>query len=167
MNGCQYFPFGSIKLFFISFLQILMASDYFINSWGCSGNHSHPDCLADLLLLAPKILLGCPNDVNTRFYVVHTLPMSDFCIYPHSGIPQGLKGLILVKNPLIEAWFKILPSGGASLPPSLGYVTSTAIDHYPSLWKKFHTHIIIIIIIIIIIFYDFLTITDCNRIFSA
>jgi hypothetical protein len=34
------------------------------------------------------------------FYVVHTLPMSDFCIYPHSGIPQGLKGLILEKNPL-------------------------------------------------------------------
>jgi hypothetical protein len=24
-----------------------------------------------------------------RFYVVHTLSMSDFCIYPHSGIPQG------------------------------------------------------------------------------
>jgi hypothetical protein len=33
--------------------------------------------------------------------------MSDFCIYPHSGIPQGLKGLILVKNPLREPWFKI------------------------------------------------------------
>jgi hypothetical protein len=28
------------------------------------------------------------------------LPMTDFCIYPYSGIPQGLKGLILEKNPL-------------------------------------------------------------------
>jgi hypothetical protein len=27
------------------------------------------------------------------------LPISDFCIYPHSGIPQRLKGLILAKNP--------------------------------------------------------------------
>jgi hypothetical protein len=48
--------------------------------------------------------------------------MSDFCIYPHSGIPQGLKGLILVKNP----WFKIVLLGGTLLPPSLGHVTSTA-----------------------------------------
>jgi hypothetical protein len=58
--------------------------------------------------------------------------MSDFCIYPHSGIPQGLKGLILVGNPLRETWFKILPSGGATLPPSLGHVTRTAIDQYHS-----------------------------------
>jgi hypothetical protein len=29
---------------------------------------------------------------SRRFYVVHTLPMSDFCIYPNSGIPQELKG---------------------------------------------------------------------------
>jgi hypothetical protein len=36
---------------------------------------------------------------QAKFYVVHTLPMSDFCIYPHSGIPQGLKGLILGKEP--------------------------------------------------------------------
>jgi hypothetical protein len=34
--------------------------------------------------------------------------MSDFCIYPHSGIPQGLKALILVNNPLRESWFEVL-----------------------------------------------------------
>jgi hypothetical protein len=56
--------------------------------------------------------------------------MSDFCIYPHSGIPQGLKGLILEKNPLRETWFKILPSGSAPIPASLGHVTPTAIDQY-------------------------------------
>jgi hypothetical protein len=60
------------------------------------------------------------------------LPMSDFCIDPHSGIPQGPKGLILVNNPLREPWFRILPSGGAPLPPSLVYVTRTAIDQYHS-----------------------------------
>jgi hypothetical protein len=65
---------------------------------------------------------------NLRFYVVHALPMSDFCIYPHSGIQQGLRGLILEKNPLREPWFKILPSSGAPIPPSLGHVTPTAID---------------------------------------
>jgi hypothetical protein len=80
------------------------------------------------------------NCKETKFYVVHTLPMSYFCIYPHSGIPQGLRGLILVKNPLREPWSKILPSGGAPLPPSLRHVTSTTIDQYPSVWKKFHTH---------------------------
>jgi hypothetical protein len=71
-----------------------------------------------------------------QFYVLHTLPMSDFCIYPHSGIRQRLKGLILVKNPLREPWFKIIPSGGAPLPPSQGHVIRTAINQYPSLWKK-------------------------------
>jgi hypothetical protein len=30
----------------------------------------------------------------SKFYVVHTLPMSDFCIYTHSGTSQGVKGLI-------------------------------------------------------------------------
>jgi hypothetical protein len=34
------------------------------------------------------------------------LPISDFCIYPHSDIPQGLKGLILEMNPLRQLWFK-------------------------------------------------------------
>jgi hypothetical protein len=67
------------------------------------------------------------------FYVVHTLPMSDFCIYPHSGIPQGPKGLILEKKPLREPWFKILPSGGAQIPPSLGHVT---IAQYPPCGKN-------------------------------
>jgi hypothetical protein len=65
---------------------------------------------------------------SLTFYVVHTLSMSDFCIYPHSGVPQGLKGLILVKNSLREPWLKILPSDGAPLPPSLGHVTPIAID---------------------------------------
>jgi hypothetical protein len=73
------------------------------------------------------------------FAVVHTLPKSDFCIYPHSGIPQELKGLTLVRNPLREPWFRILPSGGAPIPPRQGHVNPAAINQYSSLWKNFNT----------------------------
>jgi hypothetical protein len=65
------------------------------------------------------------------------LPKSDFCIYPHSGIPQELKGLILVEKPLREPWFKILLSGGTPL--RIGFVTNFNIlsfktrPHMPSL----------------------------------
>jgi hypothetical protein len=45
------------------------------------------------------------------FYVVHTLTMSDFCIYPHSGIPQGLRGLILGKEPFKRTLVQDSPVG--------------------------------------------------------
>jgi hypothetical protein len=62
--------------------------------------------------------------------LVHSYPCQTFASIPIRA--QGLKGLILVKNPLRELWFKILLSGGAPLLPSLGHVTSTAIDQYHS-----------------------------------
>jgi hypothetical protein len=69
-------------------------------------------------------------------YSMSSIPMSYFCIYPHSGIPQWLKGLILAKNPLREPWFKILPSGGGPILPSLGHVTPTAIVQFPPCGKN-------------------------------
>jgi hypothetical protein len=39
------------------------------------------------------------------------LPMSDFCIYPQSGIPQGLKGLILGKEPFKRTLVQDSPVG--------------------------------------------------------